>query len=156
MIGSIPFARLSAVLIAGALAGALPAGAQQYPAKPIKIIVPTAPGGVADIVARTLAQKLGEAGKTAVVENCTGAAGAIAADCGRQVAARRLHRLCRLPRHPVDPAAPGRKLSYDPAKDFSPGHPGGAITQRPGRASLGAGPVDAATGRATPRPIPAS
>jgi tripartite-type tricarboxylate transporter receptor subunit TctC len=56
------------------------ADAQTYPSQPIKIIVPTAPGGVADIVGRAFAQKLTEAGKTAVVENKTGADGAIAAD----------------------------------------------------------------------------
>ncbi|HWV54693.1 tripartite tricarboxylate transporter substrate binding protein [Pseudorhodoplanes sp.] len=56
------------------------AGAQTYPSQPIKIVVPTAPGGVADIVGRSFAQKLNEAGKTAVVENKTGAGGAIAAD----------------------------------------------------------------------------
>ena len=42
--------------------------------------MPTPPGGVADIVGRAFAQKLNEAGKTAVVENKTGAGGAIAAD----------------------------------------------------------------------------
>jgi tripartite-type tricarboxylate transporter receptor subunit TctC len=56
------------------------AAAQTYPSQPIKIIVPTPPGGVADIVGRAFAQKLNEAGKTAVVENKTGAGGAIAAD----------------------------------------------------------------------------
>ena len=56
------------------------ATANEYPSQPIKLIVPTAPGGVADIVARIFAQKLNEAGKVAVVENKTGAGGAIAAD----------------------------------------------------------------------------
>jgi tripartite-type tricarboxylate transporter receptor subunit TctC len=56
------------------------AAAQTYPSQPIKIVVPTPPGGVADIVGRAFAQKLNEAGKTAVVENKTGAGGAIAAD----------------------------------------------------------------------------
>lgn len=56
------------------------ASAQTYPSQPIKIVVPTPPGGVADIVGRAFAQKLNEAGKTAVVENKTGAGGAIAAD----------------------------------------------------------------------------
>jgi len=72
------FAVLSAAVMA--VAAALPAAAQDYPSQPIKIIVPTAPGGVADIVGRAFAQKLNEAGKTAVVENKTGAGGAIAAD----------------------------------------------------------------------------
>jgi len=72
------FAVLSAAVMA--VATALPTAAQDYPSQPIKIIVPTAPGGVADIVGRAFAQKLNEAGKTAVVENKTGAGGAIAAD----------------------------------------------------------------------------
>jgi len=55
------------------------AQAQTYPSQPIKLIVATPPGGIADLVGRTLAQKLSEAGKTAVVENRTGGAGAIAA-----------------------------------------------------------------------------
>jgi tripartite-type tricarboxylate transporter receptor subunit TctC len=58
---------------------AAPAHAQTYPSQPIKLIVPTPAGGIADLVGRTLAQKLSEAGKTAVVENRTGGAGAIAA-----------------------------------------------------------------------------
>ena len=56
------------------------ASASDYPSQPIKLIVPTAPGGVADIVARIFAQKLSETGKVAVVENKTGAGGAIAAE----------------------------------------------------------------------------
>ena len=56
------------------------ANAQDYPSQTIRIVVPTAAGGVADIVARTLVQRLTESGKTAVVENRTGAGGAIAAE----------------------------------------------------------------------------
>ena len=66
-----------ALMIAGSISLA---HAQGYPSQPIKIIVSLAPGGVADILARTLAGKLGEAGKTVVVENRTGAAGVIGAD----------------------------------------------------------------------------
>jgi tripartite-type tricarboxylate transporter receptor subunit TctC len=58
---------------------AVSAQAQTYPSQPIKLIVPTPPGGIADLVGRTLATKLSEAGKTAIVENRTGGAGAIAA-----------------------------------------------------------------------------
>ena len=56
--------RALAVAFAAALIGAAPASAQQYPSQPIKIIVSLAPGGVADIVARAFAAKLGERGKT--------------------------------------------------------------------------------------------
>ena len=65
-----------------AAAGFARAGAQDYPARPIRIIVPLAAGGMADILARVIAAKLGEAGHTAVVENRTGGSGVIGADGG--------------------------------------------------------------------------
>jgi tripartite-type tricarboxylate transporter receptor subunit TctC len=74
------FARcLAAVLVL--VAAAAPVSAQDYPAKPIRVIVPTAPGGMADILARYFAQKFGEkTNQPVIVENKTGAGGVIAAD----------------------------------------------------------------------------
>jgi tripartite-type tricarboxylate transporter receptor subunit TctC len=55
----------------------------QYPDRPIKILVPFAPGGVADLLARVVAQKITEqTGKTVIVDNKTGAGGRIGYDAG--------------------------------------------------------------------------
>jgi tripartite-type tricarboxylate transporter receptor subunit TctC len=103
-----------------ALALTAPAGAQQYPSQPIKIIVATPPGGIADLVGRTFAQKLSEAGKTAVVENRTGAGGAIAAEAVAKAAPDgytlyvSMHQTNAILPHLVS------KLSFDPLKDFTP------------------------------------
>jgi tripartite-type tricarboxylate transporter receptor subunit TctC len=77
------FGRLLMTLSLGAMASPalVSAQADQYPSKPIKILVPYSPGGATDIIARILAAKLPEAlGQSVVVENRAGASGNIALD----------------------------------------------------------------------------
>src|SRR4051794_25519826 len=73
------FAFVSLAILA--LLGAPPAQAQNYPAKPIKIIVSTSPGGVTDLSARILGQHItAKTGQTVVIDNRAGASGNIAMD----------------------------------------------------------------------------
>jgi tripartite-type tricarboxylate transporter receptor subunit TctC len=103
-----------------ALVAASPAAAQTYPTQTIKIIVATAPAGIADLVARTLAQKLGEAGKTAVVENRPGGAGMLAAEAAAKAAPDghtlfiAMHSTNAIMGHLV------AKPKYDGIRDFAP------------------------------------
>ncbi len=111
---------LAAALALAAVVGITPtASAQEYPSQPIRLIVPTAPGGVADIVGRTFAQKLNEAGKTAIVENKTGAGGAIAADYVAKADPDGYTVLVGF--HATQAILPHlQKLNFDAQKDFEP------------------------------------
>src|SRR6478672_3437458 len=73
--------QLSRLVFFSAVIACSAAAAQDYPSKPIHIIVPYAPGGVVDATARMLAERLGPSMRqTFIVENKAGAAGKIAAE----------------------------------------------------------------------------
>jgi tripartite-type tricarboxylate transporter receptor subunit TctC len=113
--------RRTFIISAGAAlaAGIAPTRAQDYPNRPIRIIVPLAAGGMADILARTIATKLTEAGYTAVVENRTGGSGVIGADAVAKSPADGYTLLMGL--HATQAILVHlQKLPYDPAKDFAP------------------------------------
>ena len=76
------FARLVAAAVVSSLTTIIsPAGAQTYPARPIHILIPSAPGGTLDIIGRVLGQKLSESFKQPViVDNRPGASSIIAAE----------------------------------------------------------------------------
>ncbi|MET0631876.1 MAG: tripartite tricarboxylate transporter substrate binding protein, partial [Xanthobacteraceae bacterium] len=68
-------------VLAAALAASVPAPAQDWPARPVKVLAPFTAGGTADILGRLVAQKLSDSlGQNFVVENRTGGAGLIAAE----------------------------------------------------------------------------
>ena len=109
----------AATLALGAIA--LPAGAQAWPDKPIRIVVGFAPGGFTDVLARLLGQKLTERlGQSVIVENKPGAAGTLGADV---VAKARPDGYTLLLAHSnSNSVAPSLypKLPYDVLKDFTP------------------------------------
>jgi tripartite-type tricarboxylate transporter receptor subunit TctC len=73
--------RISAALLALAVAGLEPAAAQGYPTRPVHVIVPSSPGGAIDVVARLVAPHLADAlGEPFVVENRIGGFGTIGVD----------------------------------------------------------------------------
>jgi tripartite-type tricarboxylate transporter receptor subunit TctC len=95
------------------------AHAQEYPAKPVRLIVPFPPGGSNDIVGRTIATQLGERwGKQVVVDNRGGAGGVIGTDLAAKTAPDGYTLLVVSIAHAVNPWL--YKLSYDPIKSFTP------------------------------------
>jgi tripartite-type tricarboxylate transporter receptor subunit TctC len=106
---------MGATLATGALAQAA------YPDKPIRMIVPFPPSGSTDIVARTVAERLGAAlGQNIVIENKPGATGAIGLEAlARSPADGYTIGLATIGSIAINPAV-NRKLSWDPQRDFAP------------------------------------
>jgi tripartite-type tricarboxylate transporter receptor subunit TctC len=114
--------RLHAPLFAIAgfvLALTVPAAAQDYPTKQVRIIVPFAPGGLNDLVGRMLAQHLTEKfGRQVIVENRTGAGGVVGTELVANSPKDGHTLLVVSIAHAVNPWL--YKLNYDPSKSFAP------------------------------------
>src|SRR5262245_23370123 len=100
---------------------AFAARAQEYPLRPVRLIVPFPPGGGNDIVARAVAQELGKSlGQQFVVDNRAGAGGALGAELAARAPADGYTLfLGGVGSHVVNPSLHA-KLSYDPIRDFAP------------------------------------
>ena len=107
---------------AGTLGASAAHAADKYPSKPIRVIVPFAPGGSTDIIARLVTQRMSqELGQPMVVENKGGAGGAIgASEAARADADGYTLSIATVSTMAVNPACRPNDLPYDPIKDFQP------------------------------------
>ena len=112
--GATPLWWLAAALFAGA------AGAQNYPARPLRIISPFAAGGSNDVVARLVSARLGEAlGQQIIVENRAGAGGVVGTEFGAR-AAPDGYTLTMVTNATLAIVPALQKTPYDPQRDFAP------------------------------------
>jgi tripartite-type tricarboxylate transporter receptor subunit TctC len=115
-----PLLKLLLLALAAVCAGNVSAQSQDWPQRPVKIIVPFAPGGNADGMARIIGQRLGEVwGQQFVVENRTGAGGTLAVEQVVRSPADGYTMLWGVqPQIVIIPHM--QKVSYDPVNDLAP------------------------------------
>lgn len=115
--------RITGFITAAALAlaaFAIPASAQTYPAKTVRLLVPYAPGGGTDILARLFAQKLTEAwGQIVVVENRPGADGVIGSEVVKVAQPDGYSLMLVVAAHVINPFVKAN-IPFDVVKDFTP------------------------------------
>ncbi|MGZ8153914.1 MAG: Bug family tripartite tricarboxylate transporter substrate binding protein [Burkholderiales bacterium] len=116
-----PVLRVRAALCIAALTIAAATHAQQpYPAKPVRMIIPFAPGGNTDIIGRVFAPKMGEIlGQNVIIDNRGGAGGTIGTEAASRAAPDGYTLLMVSAGHTINPSMI-RKLPYDSVKDFTP------------------------------------
>lgn len=103
-----------------AAVASISAPAQTYPTRPVRLIVPYAPGGGTDVLGRMISQRLGEAlGQSIIVDNRPAVDGIVGAEILTRSAPDGYTLLIISSSHAIN-AALGRKLPYDTIKDFAP------------------------------------
>jgi len=113
--------RLMLAVVAVLGIAAAPSFAQSYPTKPIRVVVPTSPGGITDTLARALAQRLTESfGQQVIVENKPAGAGHLGMDFVAKAAPDGYTLLVAADASFVVNQHLYSKLSYDPIIDFVP------------------------------------
>ena len=111
---------IAGLALLGLLAAPAAVHAQAFPSKPVRIVVPFGAGGVADLTARAVGQKLAEAlGQAVVIDNKPGAGGIAAADAVKKADADG-HTLLLMSNGTAVSAGLFKSLPYDPVKDFAP------------------------------------
>lgn len=123
--------RIRIVLVMVAVAGASPCSAQDYPSKPVRMVVPFSPGAGTDLIARIVAQRLTDAfGQQVIVENrASGAAGTVGSAFVAKASPDGYTLLmANMSSHNVAPHL-YRKMPYDAIRDFAPVHLGARTPQ---------------------------
>ncbi len=113
--------RLAAGVVAAVALAAGPAAAQNYPAKPVRLVVPFPAGSTTDLVGRILAQRLGNVlGEQVVIDNRGGSGGTIGTEhVARSAPDGYTLLMATIGTHAINPAL-YKKIPYDPVKDFAP------------------------------------
>ncbi len=102
------------------IALATPVIAQTYPTKPIRLVVPFAPGGGTDVVSRLMGQRLTEAwGQSVIIDNRPGAGTMIGTEIVARAPADGYTLLIAAAAHSINPSLYSR-VNYDPVRDFAP------------------------------------
>jgi tripartite-type tricarboxylate transporter receptor subunit TctC len=117
-VGNTTAARAAGWVLAGLMIG--PAGAQNYPVKPVRIVVPFAPGGPNDILARVIGQKLTESwGHQVIVENRAGGGTVIGTEVVAKSPPDGYSLLMVSTSHTTNPTLV-KKLPFDTLRDLAP------------------------------------